>query len=187
MECFIPSALKDTARPTVTPIRKPRWISLNAAGHRLDPAITTPTQKERSTYKTRTKRKNLCTVFFIYGKCGHKFCRYDHTAITPSMLHVLKFNLSEFPCGMQGACRAQDCFRGHVCARKECKGSNYAGCKFGPDAHGVDLEVDDQVEPGHIKKKMHKENEIRMTTSTIAVGSKSSIEDWPTMGNLIDI
>jgi hypothetical protein len=171
----------------LAPKSRVRLIPINAAGCRLDSFLRAPSEKERSAYKTHTKRKNLCSTLFLTGTCRHKKCQYDHSPITPSLLHVLRHRLREWPCHFKGACRNLNCFHGHVCVRRECVGSIDVGCRLGPEAHGVDLEVGAWVKPGRVRKTENKENEVRMPTAPHVGNAKTPMENWPAMGNLIDI
>jgi hypothetical protein len=66
-------------------------------------------------------------------------------------------------------------------------GSIDVGCRLGPEAHGVDLEVGAWVKPGRVRKTENKENEVRMPTAPHVGNAKTPMENWPAMGNLIDI
>jgi hypothetical protein len=163
-------------------------ISINTAGHRVDPILRLPTTAENSAYKSRSRHKNLCSWFFLSGSCSTKMCRYDHSPITASQLHVLKHKLLEWPCHFQGACRHKGCFHGHVCVKKGCIGNIDAGCKFGPEAHGVDMKAADFVQPWTGKMKETKKKELKSDQDPETDSSKGSMENWPTMvGDLIDI
>jgi hypothetical protein len=72
--------------------------------------------------------------------------------------------------------------------KKGCVGNNDGGCKFGPEAHGVDMSVADFVQPWTGKMKETKKKEVQSDRSTETDSSKGSMENWPTMvGDLIDI
>lgn len=156
-------------------------IPINAAGHRLDSFLQTPTNEERKKYKSRTKNKHLCSPFYLTGHCLLKNCRYDHSSITPTVLHVLRHKIQEWPCKFEGECRRKDCFHGHVCLVKGCAGHNDRGCNFGLEAHQADKKVAEWVRPvarqyDGVNKKDVKDNGRSKTES-----SKGSMENWPTM------
>lgn len=173
---------------TVIPA-KPRtgFIPINAAGQRLDPTLRTPSNAEFSAYKLRTGPKKLCSVHYLKGRCWAKKCCYDHSPINDSLSLVLKHKLLENPCRFEGVCRDEGCIYGHVCARKGCAGQNDKGCKFSAATHGVDMKVTGWARPIENKKGANKEKAVRVMTPTDTGSSKSSMENWPSMGNLIDI
>jgi hypothetical protein len=203
-----PNAELDTINATIrphqgSPSSRTGYVPVNAAGQRVDSYLRLPTNDGHNKYKSRTKGKKLCTSLHLTGSCYQKKCRFDHSAITPTILHVLRHKLRECPCTHEGECRQADCFYGHVCFAKGCAGHWQSGCRFKLEAHGVDLLVVKWVRPGgaktveaggvytdvpaqqdgKAKKEAAKDNSWFEMAS-----SKGSMENWPTMvGDLIEV
>ncbi|KAL5118528.1 hypothetical protein ACEQ8H_003543 [Pleosporales sp. CAS-2024a] len=205
-----PKSVSQPSSLVESPQSPPRMIPLNAAGHRIDPLIQPSADKERSAYKTRTRRKNLCSVFFLADACRFKEkCHFDHSPITPAQLNVLKEKMQQMPCHSKGACRNSECYRGHVCLRKGCKGKGKdSNCKYGPAQHGIDMEIATWARPANVptltvKEKKHPTPSSSATIPTLTVKEKkhptpsssattatstSSMDTWPMMvSNLIEI
>ncbi|KAH5108119.1 hypothetical protein HBI57_025520 [Parastagonospora nodorum] len=186
MESFkIPQNMSSPSKPSAMMPPKPRagLVPLNTAGHRLDHPVRPPTSAEQTALKNRTKKGKLCSPFYLTGTCPVKSCRFDHTPISQNILVALKYKLIKWPCRFGCACRRKDCFNGHLCSTKGCNGPG-GFCKFGKDSHGVDMIVAQWVEP---VCEWGKPAEGYRSKNSEDQSSKSSMEIWPTMGNLIDI
>lgn len=182
------TAKQATAASTALP-QNPRngFIPINAAGQRLDPVLRMPINKERKTYKSRTRNQGLCTNFYLKGSCRYKNCRYDHTPINSSLLLILKQKLLDTPCHSAGACRSGDCIHGHVCAIAGCVDGKVMKCRFDHAAHGVDMAVAEWVRPTGAKNPAI-QKEAKKSSPSDTDSSKVSMENWPRMvDDLIDI
>ncbi|KAH7396559.1 hypothetical protein DE146DRAFT_657071 [Phaeosphaeria sp. MPI-PUGE-AT-0046c] len=171
---------ENTSRRAVAPPAQADRIPINAAGHRLDPLLRVPTSKERAGYKSRTKSSRLCSRFHLTGYCHVKDCRYDHGHIAPAQLHVLQHKLKEWPCYYEGTCRLEHCYHGHICLVQGCKGNKYKGCRFGSEAHNIDLEIHEWVKP--MPRRTDRPEE-RMDYKSVAKvdSAQGSMETWPMM------
>jgi hypothetical protein len=195
---FAKSSSSQSAKPTaiLAPPPRPILIPINNSSHRLDAALRPPKNAEHAALLKRTKTRRLCSSYYLSGSCPMEKCRYDHTPISPAALYALKYKLSKFPCHFGGACRRKDCFNGHVCFKKRCTGLASGKCKFGKNAHAVDMEVAQWVEPvaGWVNEVKGKEDKnrgmkkLRNGDGSEETSSKSSMENRPTkFGILIDI
>lgn len=178
---------ESTSRLRDAPPAQADQIPINATGHRIDPPLRMPTKVERTAFKARTRRKNLCTMFHLKGHCLQKSCRFEHGHITPAILHVLREKVRGWPCHSQGSCRRKDCIHGHVCLAEGCSGPGDQKCKFSAEAHQLDREIHEWVMPESLTAG-HSEEQRKPDSGTKAYESKGSMEDWPAMvTDLIEI
>ncbi|KAF1944840.1 hypothetical protein EJ02DRAFT_370931 [Clathrospora elynae] len=123
--------------PTAT---VPRFIPLNNSAQRLDTYIRPPTQEEWRIYNTRFQIQRPCNSFHMQRICTTFDCSYDHNELEPEALHVLEYVLKCNPCPSRSACRAGDCFYGHICQKDGCTGQ-MKGCRMKADLHAVEAKM----------------------------------------------
>jgi hypothetical protein len=186
-----PTSLGSSISSPVVPSleENPRLVPINASGHRIDPVLRVPTAAEQSAFKKRDNRQHLCSGFFLKNSCQVKHCPYDHSKITAPIQHTLKHRVKEWPCRFKGACRLSSCIHGHVCVKQACTASKRRGCRFAPEAHGVDMEVTEWVKPRGGGASIADAKRVIAKARNMETNSpKGSMENWPPMvGNLIDI
>ncbi|ORY08516.1 hypothetical protein BCR34DRAFT_569763 [Clohesyomyces aquaticus] len=122
---------------SLPPTIPPNYIPLNKDNKRIDIYIKPPTQAEWAVYNDRFRRQKPCNSHHLQGGCTTFNCPYDHSPLEPEAHHCLKYVLKCNPCPKKGACRAADCFYGHICQKDECVG-HIKGCKMKADLHNVD-------------------------------------------------
>ncbi|KAF2261939.1 hypothetical protein CC78DRAFT_421159, partial [Lojkania enalia] len=122
----------------------PNFIPLNKDNHRLDIYLKPPTQDEWAIYNARFRRQKPCNNHYLQGKCTTFNCPYDHSELEPEARRALEYVLKCTPCPKKGACRASDCFHGHICQKDACMG-HIKGCKMKADLHNVDPKLASMV------------------------------------------
>ncbi|KAF2468511.1 uncharacterized protein BDR25DRAFT_290224 [Lindgomyces ingoldianus] len=130
-------AARSNISSSLPPNIPPNYIPLNKDNQRIDTYIKAPTQSEWAIYNERFHRQKPCNAFHLQGDCTTFNCPYDHNDLEPEAHHCLKYVLKCSPCPRKGACRAADCFHGHICQKDECVGQ-IKGCKMKMDLHNVD-------------------------------------------------
>ncbi|KAF1911188.1 hypothetical protein BDU57DRAFT_552405 [Ampelomyces quisqualis] len=155
-------------------------IPINAAGYRIDTFLKTPTKDEYIKFKQRTEHMNLCTSYHLTGHCSVGNCRFDHSSITPKILHVLRQKIRGSPCISRGRCRRADCFRGHICLAKGCARRKQTWCQFSPEAHGVDLKIEEWILPA-AGEKVLRDKPVYKDGLRQKDSSEGSMKNWPTM------
>jgi hypothetical protein len=122
----------------------PGYISVNAAGHRVDANIMQPpTQSCFDAYgehKIRNGRVGSCYDFHVGDGCDGQECLCDHSAISDEILSVLLFKCQNTRCVDGGACRSFNCYFGHSCHWERCADTQ-SKCKFEDAELGVDQAV----------------------------------------------
>jgi hypothetical protein len=73
--------------------------------------------------------------------------------------------------------------------KQACTASKRRGCRFAPEAHGVDMEVTEWVKPRGGGASIADAKRVIAKARNMETNSpKGSMENWPPMvGNLIDI
>ncbi|KAF2116207.1 hypothetical protein BDV96DRAFT_573557 [Lophiotrema nucula] len=122
----------------------PGFLPLNKDGHRLDVYMQPPTQDEWVVYNARFRRQKPCNNWHLQRSCTTFHCPYDHSDLEPEARRALEYVLKCSPCPNKGACRASDCFYGHLCQKDDCVGQA-KGCRMKADLHNVDPKLASMV------------------------------------------
>ena len=113
-------------------------VPVNKLGSRIDTALPRPTNDEWDAFLSRVGRQKLCNKHYLAQRC-HGHCMFDHSEADASVINSLRHIARTVPCPRRGRCRDPDCFHGHMCSRRHCRGG-YT-CKFTTNLHRVDMYV----------------------------------------------
>lgn len=137
-------------------------IPINKDGARIDTYVPEPSTKDWDIFNRRSKKQKLCNRLHLGGYCPDPNCEFDHSEADQNSLSVLRFLLRYHPCGQGSKCRSIKCYKGHLCQRDGCRGGR--PCKFGVQAHILDLNVAQWVDP--IDVDSHEEEDLDASISS---------------------